>query len=192
MKLYDSIGPNPRIVRMFMAEKDITMPKQTVDLRGGENRQEAHLKRNPHGQMPTLELDDGKHRRLVRPRRRAAFGEGVGQRSRPTAVIARSTCDEAIQSCCGTMDCFASLALASNRRHCEEQLRRSNPILLRHNGLLRGACHRARIRATRWLAMTWKKPPSSKSPPVHPAIRCARLRGRGNISPVAARPPRFP
>src|SRR5260370_31053445 len=59
MKLYDSIGPNPRIVRMFMAEKGIEMPKQTVDLRGGENLQEAHLKRNPHGPMPTLELDDG-------------------------------------------------------------------------------------------------------------------------------------
>jgi glutathione S-transferase len=59
MKLYDSIGPNPRIVRMFMAEKGIEMPRQTVDLRGGENRQEAHLNRNPHGQMPTLELDNG-------------------------------------------------------------------------------------------------------------------------------------
>src|SRR6202051_4232176 len=59
MKLYDSIGPNPRIVRMFMAEKAIEMPKQAVDLRGGENRQAEHLKRNPHGQMPTLELDDG-------------------------------------------------------------------------------------------------------------------------------------
>ena len=61
MKLYDSIGPNPRIVRMFMAEKGIELPKQTVDLRGGENRQDAHLQRNPHGQMPTLELDDGGH-----------------------------------------------------------------------------------------------------------------------------------
>jgi glutathione S-transferase len=61
MKLYDSIGPNPRIVRMFLAEKGIEIPKQTVDLRGGENRQDAHLKRNPHGQMPTLELDDGSH-----------------------------------------------------------------------------------------------------------------------------------
>jgi glutathione S-transferase len=61
MKLYDSIGPNPRIVRMFMAEKGIEMPKQAVDLRGGENRQEAHLQRNPHGQMPTLELDDGSY-----------------------------------------------------------------------------------------------------------------------------------
>ena len=38
MKLYNSIGPNPRIVRMFMAEKGIEMPRQTVDLRGGENR----------------------------------------------------------------------------------------------------------------------------------------------------------
>ena len=59
MKFYDSIGPNPRLVRMFMAEKGIDIPKQTVDLRGGENRQEAHLARNPHGQMPTLELDNG-------------------------------------------------------------------------------------------------------------------------------------
>jgi len=61
MKFYDSVGPNPRIVRMFMSEKDIDIPKQTVDLRGGENRQEAHLKRNPMGQMPTLELDDGSY-----------------------------------------------------------------------------------------------------------------------------------
>jgi len=40
-------------------------------------------------------------------------------------------------------------------RHCEERQRRSNPSvpLLRH-GLLRGACHRARVRATPWLAMT--------------------------------------
>ena len=61
MKLYDSIGPNPRVVRMFIAEKGIEIPKQAVDLRGGENRQEAHLKRNPMGQMPTLELDDGSY-----------------------------------------------------------------------------------------------------------------------------------
>src|ERR1700709_644454 len=61
MKLYDSVGPNPRIVRMFMAEKSIDMPKQWVDLRGGENREPAHLLRNPMGQMPTLELDDGSY-----------------------------------------------------------------------------------------------------------------------------------
>ena len=61
MKLFDSVGPNPRIVRMFMAEKGIEIPKQTVDLRGGENRQDAHLKRNPMGQMPTLERDNGSY-----------------------------------------------------------------------------------------------------------------------------------
>lgn len=61
MKLYDSVGPNPRLVRMFMAEKSIKIPVQTVDLRGGENRQPEHLARNPHGQMPTLELDDGSY-----------------------------------------------------------------------------------------------------------------------------------
>jgi glutathione S-transferase len=59
MKFYDSVGPNPRVVRMFMAEKGIEMPKQTIDLRKGENREAEHLKRNPHGQMPTLELDNG-------------------------------------------------------------------------------------------------------------------------------------
>src|SRR3954469_3384119 len=46
---------------MFMAEKGIQRRKQAVDLRGGENRQEEHLKRNPHGQMPALELDDGSY-----------------------------------------------------------------------------------------------------------------------------------
>lgn len=61
MKLYNSIGPNPHIVRMFIAEKGIDIPKQTVDLRKGENREAEHLKRNPHGQMPTLELDNGSY-----------------------------------------------------------------------------------------------------------------------------------
>jgi glutathione S-transferase len=46
---------------MFMAEKGIEVPKQTVDLRKGENREAEHLKRNPHGQMPTLELDNGNY-----------------------------------------------------------------------------------------------------------------------------------
>jgi glutathione S-transferase len=59
VKLYDSIGPNPRVVRMFLAEKDVSIPRETVDLMRGENRQQAHLARNPSGQMPCLELDDG-------------------------------------------------------------------------------------------------------------------------------------
>jgi glutathione S-transferase len=59
MKLYDSVGPNPHVVRMFLAEKGIKLPVETVDLRAGDNRKEPHLSRNPHGQMPTLELDNG-------------------------------------------------------------------------------------------------------------------------------------
>jgi len=59
MRLFDSIGPNPRVVRMFLAEKGLVVPVETVDLAAGENRLPDHLARNPHGQMPTLELDDG-------------------------------------------------------------------------------------------------------------------------------------
>jgi glutathione S-transferase len=59
MKLINSIGPNPRMVRMFMAEKGIELPTHDIDLRGGENRQEEHLKRNPAGTSPALELDNG-------------------------------------------------------------------------------------------------------------------------------------
>jgi glutathione S-transferase len=59
MKLYNSIGPNPRVVRMFMAEKGIDVPKVEVDLMGGENRREPYLQKNSAGQMPALELDSG-------------------------------------------------------------------------------------------------------------------------------------
>jgi glutathione S-transferase len=59
LKLYNSGGPNPRMVRMFMAEKGLEVSKVEVDLRGGENRREPYLKVNPSGQMPALELDDG-------------------------------------------------------------------------------------------------------------------------------------
>jgi glutathione S-transferase len=44
---------------MFMAERGVDIPKVNVDLRGGENRQAPHLARNPSGQTPALELDDG-------------------------------------------------------------------------------------------------------------------------------------
>ena len=59
MKLYNSIGPNPRMVRMFMAEKGMDIPRVEVDLLAGVNRKEPYLKVNPAGQMPALELDDG-------------------------------------------------------------------------------------------------------------------------------------
>lgn len=59
MKLVDSFGPNPRLVRMFMAEKGIELPAEQLDLLAGENRQQPYTDRNPGGQMPALELDDG-------------------------------------------------------------------------------------------------------------------------------------
>ena len=59
MKLYSSVGPNPQVVRTFMAEKGITLPVEEVDIMAGVNRQEGYLKTNPAGQSPCLELDDG-------------------------------------------------------------------------------------------------------------------------------------
>lgn len=59
MKLYSSIGPNPRLVNMFVHEKGLALPKVEVDIIGGENRREPFLSINPAGQTPVLELDDG-------------------------------------------------------------------------------------------------------------------------------------
>ena len=60
MKLYTSVGPNPRVVRMFLAEKGLEIPLVPVDLRGGENRREPYNATvNRAGQTPALELDDG-------------------------------------------------------------------------------------------------------------------------------------
>ena len=59
MKLYNSIGPNPHVVRMFIHELGLELETVDVDLMAGENRQVDHLTRNPSGQMPTLELDNG-------------------------------------------------------------------------------------------------------------------------------------
>lgn len=59
MKLYNSVGPNPHVVRMFMAERGVSMPLEEVDIMGGENRKDGYLAVNPAGQMPALVLDDG-------------------------------------------------------------------------------------------------------------------------------------
>ncbi len=59
MKLYNSIGPNPHVVRMFIAEKGIEIPLEQVDLMAGENRREPYLQKNSAGQLPALELDGG-------------------------------------------------------------------------------------------------------------------------------------
>jgi len=59
MKFYNSVGPNPRVVKMFMAERGISVPFEEVDIMGAANRQEPYLSKNPAGQLPCLELDDG-------------------------------------------------------------------------------------------------------------------------------------
>jgi len=59
MKLFNSMGPNPHVVRMFIAEMGIDIETIEIDLMGGENRQNSYLKKNPSGQLPALQLDDG-------------------------------------------------------------------------------------------------------------------------------------
>ena len=59
MHIYDSIGPNPRAVRMFLAEKKLDVPLQPINLLGGENRAAPYTTKNPGAQVPSLELDDG-------------------------------------------------------------------------------------------------------------------------------------
>lgn len=59
MKLYNSVGPNPHVVRMFMAERGVDIPKEEIDIMAGANRQPDYLEKNPHGQSPALVLDDG-------------------------------------------------------------------------------------------------------------------------------------
>jgi glutathione S-transferase len=61
MKLYGSPtpAPNPRRVRIFLAEKGIDLPETRIDLMKREHKAPEHIARNSLGQVPTLELDDG-------------------------------------------------------------------------------------------------------------------------------------
>jgi glutathione S-transferase len=60
MKFINSIGPNPRMVRMFMAEKGIELPTETIDIvKGNASRTAEHTAKNPMGGSPVLELDNG-------------------------------------------------------------------------------------------------------------------------------------
>ncbi len=62
MKIYEfTMAPNPRRVRVFLAEKGINVPYQQVDLATAQNRKPEFLKINPMGGLPVLELDDGTH-----------------------------------------------------------------------------------------------------------------------------------
>ena len=60
MKLYTGFSPNGTRVTAFLAEKEIDLPIEPVNVAAGETRTEAFLKINPLGQIPVLELDDGR------------------------------------------------------------------------------------------------------------------------------------
>ena len=61
MKLYGAPkpAPNPRRVRMFLAEKGIELAETSVDLMTREHKSPEYRQKNSLGQVPTLELDDG-------------------------------------------------------------------------------------------------------------------------------------
>lgn len=61
MILYASIGPNPRVVIMFAAEKGLSIETRAVDIIKGENRDPSGSYRQVHpgGTTPALVLDDG-------------------------------------------------------------------------------------------------------------------------------------
>ncbi|MFD9901243.1 glutathione S-transferase [Mesorhizobium sp. NPDC059025] len=60
MKLYDGgRAPNPRRVRIFLAEKGLSVPLEPVDMGALGHREEAVTSRNPLQRLPVLELDDG-------------------------------------------------------------------------------------------------------------------------------------
>lgn len=58
-ELFVSGGPNPRIVRMFAAEKGLSLSETVIDLGGGENRRPPYLTLNPSGDTPALRCPDG-------------------------------------------------------------------------------------------------------------------------------------
>ncbi|MGI9498726.1 MAG: glutathione S-transferase family protein [Geminicoccaceae bacterium] len=60
MKFYDfSLAPNPRRVRMFLAEKGMTIPSVQINTREREHFSDDFKKVSPRSIVPALELDDG-------------------------------------------------------------------------------------------------------------------------------------
>ena len=60
MKLYDAMTPNSLRVKVFLSEKGIEVPRHPVDVLGGGTRTPEFLAINPFGELPVLELDDGR------------------------------------------------------------------------------------------------------------------------------------
>jgi glutathione S-transferase len=94
MQIYNSFGPNPRALRMFLAEKGLEVPMVDVDLLAGENRQAAYVAKNPGGQVPALVFDDGR-----------VIGETVAifeylDEKHPTPPLVGSTAEERAETRC--------------------------------------------------------------------------------------------
>lgn len=60
--LYDapSPAPNPRRVRIYLAEKGLSVPMQSLSIVAGEHKGEEFVAKYPPGQLPVLGLDDGR------------------------------------------------------------------------------------------------------------------------------------
>ncbi len=56
MKLFNSVGPNPRVVRVFMSELGLTIDQETVDIMAGENRQPAYQAVNPECAIASIDV----------------------------------------------------------------------------------------------------------------------------------------
>ena len=52
-------APNPRKMRIYLAEKGLNLPVKELNLRAGDQRTPEFLKKNPFAGVPILELDDG-------------------------------------------------------------------------------------------------------------------------------------
>ncbi|MCW5890736.1 MAG: glutathione S-transferase family protein [bacterium] len=94
MKIYDSFGPNPRALRFFLLEKGIALPKEDVNLLGMENRQAPYTDRNPGGQIPALEMANGR-----------VIGETVAifeylEETHPTPPLVGTTPEERAETRC--------------------------------------------------------------------------------------------
>ncbi|QNQ07601.1 glutathione S-transferase family protein [Sphingomonas alpina] len=61
MLFYDAVNPapNPRRVRIYLAEKGLSVPTEILSIIKGEHKSEAFRAVNPLGQIPALQLDDG-------------------------------------------------------------------------------------------------------------------------------------
>ena len=52
-------APNPRKLRMYLAEKQLDIPIKELDLYAGDQKTPEFLAKNPFAGVPILELDDG-------------------------------------------------------------------------------------------------------------------------------------